>query len=408
MLTPKKNWRLNLITLLFIIVSFISVTLAWFAYSGLANMATEIDIKAWYIELEKDGEMINSQMVITLSDIYPGMDTVQEIVDIKNLGDSDAQVNYKIITARLLDQPEDNYIVDDNAVYSETVIDALAHNYPFKINFNLTKNYALAKGDSSIFTVSVSWPLDSASDELDSMWGLAAYNFKEDEKAKQEGGTYEIRPALQIVVNLIAEQYIETEISSDVRFNLGDVVFYDVINNESCSKVSSTCLKTYIIDVNNTLAEDTVTLLLDPLNYGLSSTYNAYNETLETLTSDWTVPVRSLLISDLLPVISTDIINSVLWRPQLSPVIIGNLTAPNRLTLELNKAISGAGEYHFQLATFPFLNSNSCYWTSSEYNTTKMWAVGPFTEEQMQITGLEYLTNCQVIPVLKANKEKIS
>jgi hypothetical protein len=49
----KSYLRLNLVSLFFVLVSFISVTLAWFAYSGLANVATEIDVKAWYIEFEK-------------------------------------------------------------------------------------------------------------------------------------------------------------------------------------------------------------------------------------------------------------------------------------------------------------------------------------------------------------------
>ena len=38
--------RLNLMSLFLIAVSFISVTLAWFAYSGLATVSTEVDVKA--------------------------------------------------------------------------------------------------------------------------------------------------------------------------------------------------------------------------------------------------------------------------------------------------------------------------------------------------------------------------
>ena len=71
---------------IFIVLSFISVTLAWFAYSGLSNVSTVVDVKAWYITLEKNGEEISNDIVISLSEIYPGMETLDEVVKIKNLG----------------------------------------------------------------------------------------------------------------------------------------------------------------------------------------------------------------------------------------------------------------------------------------------------------------------------------
>ena len=49
----KLYLRLNLISLFFVAVSFISVTLAWFVYSGLSRVTTEVAVKAWYIEIKK-------------------------------------------------------------------------------------------------------------------------------------------------------------------------------------------------------------------------------------------------------------------------------------------------------------------------------------------------------------------
>ena len=46
----KKHLKLNIMSLFFVAVSLLSITLAWFAYSGIANTATEVDVKAWYIE----------------------------------------------------------------------------------------------------------------------------------------------------------------------------------------------------------------------------------------------------------------------------------------------------------------------------------------------------------------------
>ena len=87
----KLYLKLNLISLFFIVASFIFTTLAWFAYSGLSKLETEIDVKAWYIELSKSGETVSNNVVISLPTIYPGMDTVSEVIDIQNFGDSDAE-----------------------------------------------------------------------------------------------------------------------------------------------------------------------------------------------------------------------------------------------------------------------------------------------------------------------------
>ena len=74
------------------------------AYSGIANTQTDIKVKSWYIEFSKNKEKVSNDIVVSLSDIYPGMDAVTEAIDIKNLGDSDAQVNYTISSVRIFDQ----------------------------------------------------------------------------------------------------------------------------------------------------------------------------------------------------------------------------------------------------------------------------------------------------------------
>ena len=140
----KLYFRLNLISLFFVAVSFISVTLAWFVYSGLSTVSTEVNVKAWYIELEKDGEAVSNNIVISLDDIYPGMATMEEEIKIKNLGDSDAQVKYQIASVRILDKEQDNYVINDS-VTSDYVEDKISHDYPFHINVNLSTSINLHK-----------------------------------------------------------------------------------------------------------------------------------------------------------------------------------------------------------------------------------------------------------------------
>ncbi len=404
----KVYLKLNLMSLVFIVVSFISVTLAWFAYSGLADVSTEVNVKAWYIELDKDGQKVSNDIVISLDDIYPGMETVNELVNIKNKGDSDAGVKYSITSARILGNSQDNFVVDGTNVTSEYVEDLLSHNYPFHININLTKNYALAKTGESTFEVSVSWPLDSDNDELDSLWGSNAYEFEQNEssiKASSEG--YQELPSIKIVISVTAEQYIESDDSSDPNYNLGDEILFDVVSNSKCLESSTTCLKTHVIDKNNTLGDTTVTLLPDLTNTYSNGTYSNYSSLLTTETSSWTVNTRALLVTDILNIVSTDVTNSLLIRNNISDLIIGNLNYTNRMTTEINRAINYNGYYTFLNAKFNYLGSSNCYWTNSEYNTINAFAIKAIDETKSKIYGELKTNTCNVVPVIIANKTNL-
>lgn len=399
--------KLNLMSIFFIAVSFISVTLAWFAYSGLSKVSTEVGVKAWYIELEKNGETVTNDIIISLSEIYPGMEPVDEIVKIKNLGDSDAQVNYSIVSARILDAIEDNYVVDEETTSSEYVEDSLSHEYPFHININLSKNYALSKGDESYFEVSISWPLDADNDSQDSKWGTAAHLFQEnEEQLKNADPHYQIRPAIQVIISVTAEQYLKVATSSDIQYNLGDIILFDAVNNIACSEISSTCLKTYVIDVNNTLGDEKVTLLPDPMGNYENVTYDNYNNAYEVITNAWTVDKRLLEVKDILDIISDDVMNSFLIRESLSDFIIGNLKYGNRINTEINRAITYDGYYSFINERFGYLASNNCYWTSSEYNANKAFAIRKL-DDISKIYGENKTTTCNVIPVIEASKANL-
>ena len=127
----RKHLKLNIMSLFFVAVSLLSITLAWFAYSGIANTATEVDVKAWYIEFSKNNETVSNEVVLSLNDIYPGMEEVTEKIDIKNLGDTDAKLDYSIESARILD---DELKSSDNS--TAQVLDELSHDYPFHINIS--------------------------------------------------------------------------------------------------------------------------------------------------------------------------------------------------------------------------------------------------------------------------------
>lgn len=409
----KLYLKLNLVSLFFIAVSFISMTLAWFVYSGLSTVNTEVSVKAWYIELEKGGEVVSNNITISLDDIYPGMEPKEEEIKIKNYGDSDAQVKYEIKSIRIFDEE----IVTSDEVTSTYLEDMLSHEYPVHINIDLTKRYILSKTDESTFKVSISWPLDSGSaefDKLDSEWGTKAYKFKEaEQKLKKDNNAYQVRAPIKMDIKLTAEQYIETDTSnSDIPYRFGNEILFDIEENK-ISQVSEDCIRTNVIDSNNKISDEVVTLLpkISLIDSNQVSNYDNINTTFESQFGTWNATTRLLTVQDVLYAVSKDITSSVLVRPGISDLVIGNLTYEGRMDKILLKATSSNGLFKF-LNKYSYFSSTDCYWLydvnndkDNDKTNDKFFVVEPYDEGSMKIYESNKTESCKVVPVIIANKK---
>lgn len=401
----KVYLKLNLVSIFFIVVSFISVTLAWFAYSGLAKMETEVSVKAWYIEFEKNNNILTDDIVISFDDIYPGMDTISEVVNINNKGDSDANISYEIESARIL---EDSYELS-NETSSLYIEDKLSHEYPFHININLNKNYVLSNDDTSTFEISVSWPLDSNNDELDSYWGKKAYEHQLNEQSLLENNPeHQIESAIKITLSLKAEQYIDEDNASDPNYSLGTYKLYDYENNMPCDEISSTCLKSYVINIDNKQSNDTVELLPDIYNSYGSSNYNGYDTLVSNITNNWQVNYRPLQLEDILKIISTDINNSFVVLNDKYSSIIGNLKYNDRINSLISNTITNDGYYSYLNEKFPYLSSNRCYWLKTEYDINNSFSFYKKDETTSLISKTNKTNICDVVPVVIINKSRLT
>lgn len=397
----KVYLKLNLLSLFCIGVSFISITLAWFAYSGISTVKTEVDVKAWNIEFMKDSEVVTNEIVIDVNEISPGMEPIVEKVSIHNRGDSNAMLSYQVVSARVLntdlENEEEGYLVD-----------LLSHDLPFHININLEDRFIEAQNGVSDFSVSISWPLDSLNDERDSKWGNEAYKFQQEEQAKQaQDPSYTPKKSLKIVISVKAEQFIDTEAAPDINYNVGDLMLYDVVNNQKCDTLSSTCIKTYVLDTNNTLGDTTVTLLPDLYETYSNGSYNNYDALLSQTSNSWGVTTRALTLEDILKVIATDNQNSYLKRDGLSDVIIGNLEYQDRISKVIEKSKEYNGLFSFSHEKFPYLSSNKCYWLKTEYSTEKAYAFQK-QDGTTTIYGNDKNTSCSVVPVIVVDKANLT
>ena len=396
----KRYIKLYWAPVLFIATSFIFTTFAWFAYSGINRVSTEIDVKAWYIELSKDGERVSNNIVITLNDVYPGMDPVHELVSIQNKGDSEAKLSYEIVSVRLMNN---ELTIDDN----DTIVDSIAHDYPFHVNMELSKQYIKTNNDASTFEVSVTWPLDSLNDELDSLWGTNSYNFLQSEKAlKQADSNYNIRPAVQIVISVIAEQYINDTNDSDMRFNLGDTILYDPILNHKCNAISATCLSTIVVDYNNKNSDTNVTLMPSLYNNLSATNYSNYSTTYDSYVSSWTAPTRKMSASDMLSIISHDIVDSNITASNISPQILGNMSNSTRINQKITQITNLNGKVDINNRKFTYLDHSGCFWLDTEYSNDKAFALNKIDNKTM-LMGIDKNTSCKVIPLIIAPKNNL-
>lgn len=396
----KVLLKLNFLSIFLIAVSFISITLAWFAYSGLARAETDINVKAWYIEFQKNGEAVGNDITISLDDIYPGMEPKLESIDIKNLGDSDATISYSITGARILDEQLD-------VTNQRFIEDKLSHEYPFHLNIGLSKNYAVKEDGTSELKVSISWPLDSGNDEEDSTWGKEAYNFKKGEEERVVADTnYQARPPLKITISLKAEQSLDSNESLDLRYTLGDIVLYNPTQNVKCDKVSSTCLTTHIIDIENKVGDTEVTLLPDLFkSYGLTS-YNSMDSVFTGL--KYKAEFSKSSVEDLLKVLSTDIENSYYTRENLSDVLLGYMKYDGRALRTLEEASINEGSFTYSNTAFPYLTSSRCFWLKESYDDERAFALSKIDDAKSVIGPLDKTTKCSILPIFKIPKSNLS
>jgi hypothetical protein len=389
----------------FAVVSFISVSFAWFAYSGLVDTKTEVGVKAWYIEFEKNNKTVSNDIVISLSDLYPGMEPLSEVITIKNLGDSDAKLDYKIDYARILDDAKDYYVLGDNYT-SDYIEDALAHNYPFHINASLSKSRLNAKDSDAEFVVTVSWPLDSGDDTLDSIWGSKAYQFeRKQEEKKKKDSNYNKESSINIGIDVSAQQVTDNVNDLDYDFEYGKTVLFDVKNNMLCHTLSETCLKTYVVDSANLIGDKYVSLLPDLSSFNLEGTFTSYKSLFDESVSTWNTNTRMLEAKDILKVISKDINSTLIVTPNISDAILGTVKYNNRAD-DILKKVSNTNGYITYDKKYKLFNTDKCIWTSTKYNNNQGYAY-KLDNDKSKLYGESNNTTCNILPVIIAQKSNI-
>lgn len=186
-----KKVKIKNIIILILLLTFNAY--AWFIYATRVSSSLSVHISSWNVEFSVGEEETVTNILIEVERVYPGMETYEKNVTVKNKGEIKAELGYEIRTLKVMDE---SYTVGEN-ITMEQLENKIKTDYPFKINV-IKEDTLLKEGTGDgLFTVTVEWPFESGNDELDTLWGNKAYEY------------YSLNPgekSILIEITLTAEQ----------------------------------------------------------------------------------------------------------------------------------------------------------------------------------------------------------
>ena len=138
-----KKHKIVLLLLLFF--GFASTSFAWFIYNKTVDMSIHGHVKSWDVVI---GEGEEGTHEFKISDLYPGMDSSTDKINIVNNGEvsADLSINIKSITLFGEVQSEDDYQVTVSADGRVFTIEG----YPFDLHFEIADKQIASNGVSQL------------------------------------------------------------------------------------------------------------------------------------------------------------------------------------------------------------------------------------------------------------------
>ena len=160
-------------------------TYAWFIYIDTVSNSVDVHIKAWNIDLQDDQGTVTDTVTVYVDAVYPGMTTYEKEIRVSNFSDLDATVTYDILSVEIMGEKtysregkiEYNLATSQNDPTSAQLIQQLANDYPFVIDFDIDETHLEAVTGTATYTISIAWDYESGNDTLDTYWGERAFTF---------------------------------------------------------------------------------------------------------------------------------------------------------------------------------------------------------------------------------------
>lgn len=201
----QKSMPVRIIFVLAFCVIFIVTTYAWFStqkdakFKGLEGKTTAWDVS--YFVNSDENEMLDKTAVFTIEELYPGMPSREDLVNIYNIGEASTAITYEVISVKVFGQEVLSQLNITTEAITEneykTTIFSGGTTYPFNISYTYDKTKLIGQyeeggeyEDSAHATIkfNVDWTYKGngtvdenlAKDVLDTQFGKDAYTYYQD------------------------------------------------------------------------------------------------------------------------------------------------------------------------------------------------------------------------------------
>ena len=167
--------KIKIRNLILLIILLVFNTYAWFIYATRVSLNLTAHVSSWNVEFVSGTDEIVTNIEIALDRIYPGMDTFEKNIEVKNKGETKATLTYEIKSLEIMGEIFE--VNQEDGITSEDIENKINTEYPFKINIDIGENSLIDENEQGNFKVTVEWPFESGDDELDTYWGNKAYEY---------------------------------------------------------------------------------------------------------------------------------------------------------------------------------------------------------------------------------------
>lgn len=184
LLIVLKKHKLSLFILLFFCCA--STTFAWFIYNKTVDMSLNAHVKSWDVVLGDEGN--EGEYVFQISDLYPGMETSTDSINVVNNGEvsADMSITIKSITLFGVEQTADDYTLEVSPDGTEFVVTG----YPFELKFKIASK-SIASGGKSQLSFELVWDYENDEPECTVTDENGTYNICDREDTELGEMSYE-------------------------------------------------------------------------------------------------------------------------------------------------------------------------------------------------------------------------
>ncbi len=184
----KKKRIIKSRRIILVILLLLSNSFAWFIYATEVDNDMSAHVRAWKVVFEAGDSPIVDYVNIDIDSMYPGMQDFSYEINAYNRSEVSASLSYTLLEAQIMDEKyitvEGREELGEEAVdtdlTSEELLQKLENDYPFHILFQLTSTAIDPSIGKAKYMVKANWPYENGNDELDTLWGTKASQFKEE------------------------------------------------------------------------------------------------------------------------------------------------------------------------------------------------------------------------------------